>query len=80
MNSKTKQYLKEIVSTILLCGITAGAAMLWGEHGLAGIMWLYFVTLTVICLRKKQDRWFGFLWGTFTITIAILYICELILS
>jgi asparagine N-glycosylation enzyme membrane subunit Stt3 len=80
MKSENKQHLKEIVSAFLLLGITATAAMLWGQHGLFGIMWLYFVTLTVILLRRKEDRRFGILWGLFTLTVLILYICELILS
>jgi asparagine N-glycosylation enzyme membrane subunit Stt3 len=80
MKAENKQALKEIVSAFLLLGITCTAAMLWGQHGLFGIMWLYFVTLTVICLRRKEDRRFGILWGLFTLTVLILYVCELILS
>lgn len=66
--------LKEFFGASLYIAISIMSVVLFGLDGIFFAMWGFFVFLTVMLLRKKNDRRQGIIWLFITMILLSLYI------
>jgi predicted membrane protein len=68
-----KHWVKELIGTIVILILTVGIHGVAGRDGLFWIMWLFFLVVAGMSIAQRKERFFGFMWLLFTISMAVLY-------
>jgi len=66
----------QLLGTLVVIAITYFAVRIAGVHALFGIMWIFFMVVSVMSIIDKEERFFGFMWLLFCFAILTIYLLE----